>query len=68
MGAYSTIAPAGNQAAIGAGHASGRGPRPCHSVRRGACKAVKTTPLITIAEAVEAMKKASTSGYRAATV
>jgi hypothetical protein len=29
---------------------------------------VKTTPLITIAEAVEAMKKASTSGYRAATV
>ncbi len=33
----------------------------------GACKAVKTTPLITIAEAVEAMKKASTSGYRAAT-
>jgi uncharacterized protein with GYD domain len=33
----------------------------------GSCKAVKTTPLITIAEAVEAMKKASTSGYRAAT-
>ncbi len=33
----------------------------------GACRAVKTTPLITIAEAVEAMKKASTVGYRAAT-
>ncbi len=33
----------------------------------GACRAVKTTPLITIAEAVEAMKKASTAGYRAAT-
>jgi uncharacterized protein with GYD domain len=33
----------------------------------GACKAVKTTPLLTTAEALEAMKKASTSGYRAAT-
>ena len=33
----------------------------------GACRAVKTTPLITVAEAVEAMKKASTAGYRAAT-
>lgn len=33
----------------------------------GACKAVKTTPLLTAAEAVEAMKKASSSGYRAAT-
>ncbi len=33
----------------------------------GACKAVKTTPLLTIAEGVEAMKKASTTGYRAAT-
>ena len=33
----------------------------------GACKAVKTTPLLTAEEAVEAMKKASNSGYRAAT-
>jgi len=33
----------------------------------GACKSVKTTPLITIAEGVEAMKKAATAGYRAAT-
>jgi uncharacterized protein with GYD domain len=33
----------------------------------GACKAVKTTPLLTTAEALEAMKKASTAGYRAAT-
>ena len=33
----------------------------------GACKAVKTTPLLTTAEALEAMKKASTTGYRAAT-
>ena len=33
----------------------------------GACKSVKTTPLLTTAEAVEAMKKASTAGYRAAT-
>jgi hypothetical protein len=33
----------------------------------GACKSVKTTPLLTSAEALEAMKKASTSGYRAAT-
>ncbi len=33
----------------------------------GACKSVKTTPLITIAEGVEAMKKAATAGYHAAT-
>ena len=33
----------------------------------GACKAVKTTPLLTAEEAVEAMKKASGSQYRAAT-
>jgi uncharacterized protein with GYD domain len=33
----------------------------------GACKAVKTTPLLSTAEAVEAMKKAGTAGYRAAT-
>lgn len=33
----------------------------------GACRTVKTTPLITVAEAVEAMKKAGTAGYRAAT-
>ena len=31
----------------------------------GACKAVKTTPLLTAAEAVDAMKKASGAGYRA---
>ena len=29
----------------------------------GACKAVKTTPLITIAEGVEAMRKAAACGY-----
>ncbi len=33
----------------------------------GACKAVKTTPLMSSAEAVEALKKASRAGYRAAT-
>ena len=33
----------------------------------GACKAVKTTPLLTAEEAVEAMKKAARSEYRAAT-
>jgi uncharacterized protein with GYD domain len=33
----------------------------------GACKAVQTTPLLTTEEAVEAMKKAGQSGYRAAT-
>lgn len=33
----------------------------------GACKAVRTTPLLTTAEALETMKKAATSGYRAAT-
>jgi len=33
----------------------------------GACKAVHTTPLLTSAEAVEAMKKANQSGYRSAT-
>jgi uncharacterized protein with GYD domain len=33
----------------------------------GACKAVKTTPLMTTAEGIEALKKAATSGYRAAT-
>ncbi len=33
----------------------------------GACKGVKTTPLLSTAEAVEAMKKAGTAGYRAAT-
>ena len=32
----------------------------------GACKSVKTTPLLTSAEAVEALKSASTSGYRPA--
>src|ERR671936_406322 len=33
----------------------------------GACKSVQTTPLLSVKEAVEALKKASTSGYRAAT-
>lgn len=33
----------------------------------GACKSVKTTPLMSTTEAVEAMKRASKSGYRAAT-
>src|SRR6476619_6047403 len=33
----------------------------------GACKSVKTTPLLTADEAVEAMKKASSAGYRAVT-
>src|SRR6266568_1099171 len=33
----------------------------------GACRTVRTTPLLTTAEALEAMKKASTAGYRAAT-
>ena len=33
----------------------------------GACKAVKTTPLLTTEEAVEAMTKAAGTGYRAAT-
>jgi uncharacterized protein with GYD domain len=33
----------------------------------GACKSVKTTPLLTIDEGVEAMKKAAGCGYRPAT-
>jgi uncharacterized protein with GYD domain len=33
----------------------------------GACKSVKTTPLMSTAEALEALKKASHAGYRAAT-
>ena len=33
----------------------------------GACKAVQTTPLMSTAEALEAMKKAKESGYRPAT-
>jgi uncharacterized protein with GYD domain len=32
----------------------------------GACKSVKTTPLLTVEESVEAMKKAGKSGYRPA--
>lgn len=32
----------------------------------GACKAVQTTPLLSTAEAVEAMKKAGQSGYKPA--
>ena len=32
----------------------------------GACKSVKTTPLMSSAEALEAFKKASRAGYRAA--
>lgn len=34
----------------------------------GACKAVQTTPLLSVKEAVEAMKKAGQSGYRPAKV
>jgi uncharacterized protein with GYD domain len=30
----------------------------------GACKAVQTTPLLTVEEAMEAMKRAGDSGYR----
>jgi uncharacterized protein with GYD domain len=30
----------------------------------GSCKAVKTTPLLTAEEAVEAVRKASTTGYK----
>ncbi|MFZ3246601.1 MAG: GYD domain-containing protein [Candidatus Acidiferrales bacterium] len=33
----------------------------------GSCKSVKTAPLMSSAEAVEALKKASRAGYRAAT-
>ncbi len=33
----------------------------------GACRSVKTTPLITLEEGVEAMKKAATCGYKPAT-
>ncbi len=33
----------------------------------GACKAVKTTPLMTMDEGVQALKKAGGSGYRPAT-
>jgi uncharacterized protein with GYD domain len=33
----------------------------------GACKAVQTTPLLSVEEAVEAMRKASESGYKPAT-
>ena len=31
----------------------------------GACKSIKTTPLMSTAEGLEAIKKAATSGYRA---
>lgn len=34
----------------------------------GACKAVHTTPLLSTEEAVEAMKKASQTGYRPAAI
>ena len=34
----------------------------------GACKSVKTTPLLSIDEATAAMKKAGASGYKPATV
>ena len=33
----------------------------------GACKDVKTTPLLSIAEGIEAMKKAGTAGYKPVT-
>jgi uncharacterized protein with GYD domain len=32
----------------------------------GACKAVKTTPLLTVEEGIEAMRKAAASGYKPA--
>jgi uncharacterized protein with GYD domain len=31
----------------------------------GACKSVKTTPLLNVSEGLEALKKAASSGYRA---
>jgi uncharacterized protein with GYD domain len=34
----------------------------------GSCKAVKTTPLLTAEETLEAVKKASTTGYRSVPV
>ena len=34
----------------------------------GACKSVQTTPLMSVEEAVQAMKKAGESGYRPLTV
>ncbi len=46
-----------NIAAVGLALAFGAG---------GSLKAVKTTPLLTPAESVEAMKKASQTGYKAA--
>lgn len=33
----------------------------------GAVRSIKTTPLLTVAEGIEAMKKAGSSGYRAPT-
>ena len=33
----------------------------------GACKNVKTTPLLSVEDGIEAMKKAGTSGYKPAT-
>src|ERR1700693_672567 len=33
----------------------------------GCCRSIKTTPLMTTAEGIEAMKKAATSGYKAPT-
>ena len=33
----------------------------------GACKSVKTTPLLTVEEGVQAMQKAASTGYKAAT-
>ncbi|MGC2322855.1 MAG: GYD domain-containing protein [Terriglobales bacterium] len=45
-----------NAAAIAIAFASG-----------GACKAVHTTPLLSVEEAVQAMKKAAESGYKPAT-
>jgi uncharacterized protein with GYD domain len=34
------------------------------SAAGGSCKAVKTTPLLTIKEGLEALEKAATSGYK----
>jgi uncharacterized protein with GYD domain len=33
----------------------------------GACKSIKTTPLMTVAEGIEALKKAASSGYQPVT-
>ena len=47
-------------------NASAAGMAICIRRRRARCKSVKTTPLLTTAEAVEAMKKAGGTGYQPA--